>query len=164
MLVFIQSIFYNEIGDTMQFTFHNLQYDTNDQNKYNDFICELATDKQVKRFMPRIKGLCKKINKNSIYNNSYVVTDIHLDVPIGYVHLYEPNMDEINLLYAVHPDFRGFGYGKNILGNITEYILEKDLNINKIGLIIHFDNLLSSYTALSVGYISNGGICYIKKR
>ncbi len=158
------NISYNVVGDFMKYFFQSFQYETNDENKYNDFIEELVIDSQIKRFIPRIKSLSKKMNQKSIYDNSYIVKDIYSNALIGYVHLFSPSIDEISLVYAVHPDFRGLGYGKGILSSTTEFILKNNININKIELIIHPDNFISACTAVSSGYVKESGIRYIKKR
>jgi RimJ/RimL family protein N-acetyltransferase len=151
------------LGDYMKFTFKAFSYETNDEHQYDDFMQELRADKSTKTFLPNVS---KKINKNSIYNNSYIVKDLYSDTPIGYVHLFGPENDDLKLLYAVHPDYRREGYGSSILRTTTEFALQRNKNLNQVSLIINANNLASSRTASKAGFkqASDSSITYVRKR
>ena len=136
----------------------------NNSEVHNEFIDELAKDKDVKKYLKGLKSKIKKINTNSMYQNGYIVRDIQKDELIGYLYLDKPYEKEMDISYAVHPDYRLEGYGRMILKSSSDFILEKDKSIENIALIINPDNYASKRVAESVGFVQEGNIKYSRKR
>ena len=62
--------------------------------------------------------------------------------------------DEIFVEYSIVNEFRGKGYGKLVLSEVSEYLFN-NYNIKSISLDIEPSNIASIMTAVSVGYIEN---------
>lgn len=71
---------------------------------------------------------------------------------VGMIRLFSYHeLGYINIQYAVLPEYRGFGYGKRILSEITKYIMS-DPNIKCVEGDIDKTNIGSIKIATSIGY------------
>ena len=83
-------------------------------------------------------------------STSYVIrTDRNL--PIGMIGSLEEFQDNtVDLWYAIHPNYRGYGFAGKVLGQITQYLIEE--KYDDIELVINSKNIFSNQLALSQGY------------
>lgn len=70
---------------------------------------------------------------------------------IGYVFISKRIRDEIFLEYSLINEFRGKGYGKLVLSEVSNYLFS-NYNIKSITLDIDPSNMASIMTAVSVGF------------
>lgn len=82
-----------------------------------------------------------KNNKRSIYQSAFVVED--LGVPVGYLFISNRIRDEVFLEYAVLKEYRGMGYGSDIVRQTTDYLFQNH-NIKDIRLDIDPSNKIVS--------------------
>ena len=125
-------------------------FNKNDR-KALEFIKKLCHDESIlSRFQGIMIGL--KNENNNFFNHSFLVS--HNNEFIGYVNIGEFNNDEksVYLRAAVDKEKRGFGYGKTILEEITEYIFKNYPQVESIRLKIAGDNKASLMTANACGY------------
>ena len=128
-------------------TIHN--FDKNNKTEL-EFIRKLCKDETIKsRFQGIFTGL---LNDKDFFNRGFLVT--HNDNLIGYLHIGAFNNEErcVYLRAAVDENSRGFGYGKTILEEITEYIFKNYSQVESIRLKIASDNRASLMTANACGY------------
>ena len=90
-----------------------------------------------------------KNNNRSIYQSAFVVED--LGVPVGYLFISNRIRDEVFLEYAVLKEYRGMGYGSDIVRQTTDYLFQNH-NIKYIRLDIDPSNKNSINTAEACGY------------
>lgn len=90
-----------------------------------------------------------KNNNRSIYQSAFVVED--LGVPVGYLFISNRIRDEVFLEYAVLKEYRGMGYGSDIVRQTTDYLFQNH-NIKDIRLDIDPGNKNSINTAEACGY------------
>ena len=90
-----------------------------------------------------------KNNNLSIYQSAFVVED--LGVPVGYLFISNRIRDEVFLEYAVLKEYRGMGYGSDIVRQTTDYLFQNH-NIKDIRLDIDPSNKNSINTAEACGY------------
>ena len=90
-----------------------------------------------------------KNNNRSIYQSAFVVED--LGVPVGYLFISNRIRDEVFLEYAVLKEYRGMGYGSDIVRQTTDYLFQNH-NIKDIRLDIDPSNKNSINTAEAWGY------------
>lgn len=90
-----------------------------------------------------------KNNNRSIYQSAFVVED--LGVPVGYLFISNRIRDEVFLEYAVLKEYRGMGYGSDIVRQTTDYLFQNH-NIKDIRLDIDPSNKNSINTAEACGY------------
>ena len=90
-----------------------------------------------------------KNNNRSIYQSAFVVED--LGVPVGYLFISNRIRDEVFLEYAVLKEYRGMGYGSDIVRKTTDYLFQNH-NIKDIRLDIDPSNKNSINTAEACGY------------
>lgn len=90
-----------------------------------------------------------KNNNRSIYQSAFVVED--LGVPVGYLFISNRIRDEVFLEYAVLKQYRGMGYGSDIVRQTTDYLFQNH-NIKDIRLDIDPSNKNSINTAEACGY------------
>ena len=90
-------------------------------------------------------------NKKSFpFNTGFFVT---IDSTIvGYLFISKCVDDEVYLENSLLKEYRGKGYGKLILNDVSNYLIE-NYNIRSITLDIDRSNIASIKTALSCGYI-----------
>lgn len=113
---------------------------------------------------------------DKIIKSSYA---IYLDAfPIGFLEISDifktPNMQTVDLVYALHKNARKKGYMQTVLTEVSEQILEEYSEIDAITLMIDPRNKSSRNTALAAGfttdgrdekeYLEEGCIVYQKKR
>ena len=125
-------------------------FDKNDR-KALEFIKKLCHDESIlSRFQGIMIGLSNK--NNVFFDHSFLVS--HNNEFIGYINIGKFNNEEksIYLRAAVDKEKRGFGYGKTILQEITEYIFKNYPQVESIRLKIASDNKASLMTANSCGY------------
>lgn len=80
----------------------------------------------------------------------YVVRN-EKNVPVGMLgSLSENKNKEVDLWYAINPNYRGYGYGRKILSQITQYLIEE--KYDDIILEIDSKNVESNGLAISQGY------------
>lgn len=80
----------------------------------------------------------------------YVIRTDH-NVPIGMIGSLEEYKDNtVDLWYAIHPNYRGYGFAGKVLGQITQYLIEE--KYDDIELLINSNNTASNQLALSQGY------------
>ena len=84
-----------------------------------------------------------------IYQSAFVVED--LGVPVGYLFISNRIRDEVFLEYAVLKEYRGMGYGSDIVRQTTDYLFQNH-NIKDIRLDIDPSNKNSINTAEACGY------------
>lgn len=90
-----------------------------------------------------------KNNNRSIYQSAFVVED--LGVPVGYLFISNRIRDEVFLEYAVLKEYRGMGYGSDIVRQTTDYLFQNH-NIKDMRLDIDPSNKNSINTAEACGY------------
>lgn len=115
-----------------------------------EFIKKICSDETIKlRFQGILSGL---MNKNEFFDHGFLVS--HNDELIGYVHIGSFNNEEkcVYLRAAVDKDKRGYGYGKTILQEVTEYIFKNYIQVESIRLKIGSDNRSSLMTSNACGY------------
>ena len=80
----------------------------------------------------------------------YVVRNTN-NVLVGMVgSLNEKKDNSVDLWYVVNPCYRGYGFGRNILSQITQYLIEE--RYDDIELAINSKNICSNNLAISQGY------------
>lgn len=147
----------------MKFEYKNFFYETNDEDKYQNYIGILSEDPLVRRYVPNIKKYTKRVHEKSLGNNSYFVTDRVYDCVIGYVHIFERKDKDIEFMYAIMEEYRSLGYGKALVKNISDFLFLSDKELQSISLVISPYNKPSLCIASSNGFIKNG-MYYVKER
>lgn len=147
----------------MKFVKNGLEFKKFDNSEEDiSFIEDLYSDKEVKKYLFCLKRKMKI--SNTIYNTPFIIRDIYTDNVVGYVFFYEPNLKEVELMYATHQNYRREGYGKRILEGASTFILDKEKSIENIVLIINPNNIASINTASKSGFERVGNIRYKRKR
>lgn len=95
----------------------------------------------------RLEG--SKNNDRTIFQSAFVVED--KEKPIGYIYISNMKFDEVFFECSILKKFRGQGYGKKILNEITDYLFQEH-NIKSIRLDIDPSNKNSISSATSCGY------------
>ncbi len=134
----------------------------NASKKDKEFIDELSKDLKVRQYISGIKKYSKITN--TFYGTPFIVSDKNTLEDIGYVYFHEPYLDTIDLMYAIHPDYRGQHYGKRTVDGASEFILNKASSIDMVTLVISPSNAASINTALSAGFERVGNIRYERKK
>lgn len=132
----------------------NLELLTFDKNnkKHLIFLKKLINDQAVK---DRLHGLGGNIlhNRNNLVlgNSFFVQKDNEL---IGYINIGEFNDNEkaIYLKAAITFEYRGKGYGKLMLHEVSDYIFKNYLEVENIIVKIANDNKASIQTANSCNF------------
>ena len=93
-----------------------------------------------------------KYKKDIPFDVGFVVS--LYDEVIGYVFISKRVRDEIFLEYSLMKRFRGMGYGKKLLGEVSNYLMS-NYNISGIVLDISPSNIASIKTATNVGYVED---------
>lgn len=115
-----------------------LKEDFESGESHSDFIYQIGS---------RLEN--SKNNNRSIYQSAFVVED--LGVPVGYLFISNRIRDEVFLEYAVLKEYRGMGYGSDIVRQTTDYLFQNH-NIKDIRLDIDPSNKNSINTAEACGY------------
>ncbi len=88
-------------------------------------------------------------NTRSIYQSAFIVED--LGTPVGYLYISSMVHDEVFLEYAIAKEFRGQGYGSDLVHEVTDYLF-RNHNIKSIRLDIDPSNENSTRVAEACGY------------
>ncbi len=141
--------------ECMKVKLENLELESFICNNIDHFIFreELASDQSIKEYLKNIRARLQELPEKVTtlqYRTSYIVKD-H-DQLVGYVHLEEIESNSLELHYAVHPNYRGNGYGVQILNEVGKYLLEYDDNIKFLKLYIDPHNVVSKRCAQEAGY------------
>lgn len=123
-------------------------------------VRQLDKDPLIEEYLyPIEKNLkhSKHLTRKDIYQSPYVI--YHQQNPIGYIdisHIIE-FMKSVNLSYALLEQERGKGYATKVLKAITEIILGDKINdIEKVYLVINYDNIPSQMVAKKSGFMDDG--------
>ena len=120
--------------------------------KYEKLKTELENGASSSRFINQIaQRLDSSIySKENIFQSAFVVLDG--DVPLGYLYISSNLNDEVFLEYSILKDFRGKGYGKKLLNEISDYLFVNH-NIRSIRADVDPSNKNSMMLLESCGYI-----------
>ena len=113
-----------------------------------DYAKQLLLDDN-NRYVKQVEERLNKDNSNTVFDRGFLVK--LQDKIIGYLYFSPISNYRLYLEYSVLKNERNKGYGKLILNEATNYILE-NYNIKKIMLDIDKSNLASMNTAISCGY------------
>lgn len=126
--------------------------DTLELVQYNeslkDYAKQLLLDDN-NRYVKQVEERLNKDNSNTVFDRGFLVK--LQDKIIGYLYFSSISNYRLYLEYSVLKNERNKGYGKLILNEATNYILE-NYNIKQIMLDIDKSNLASMNTAISCGY------------
>lgn len=114
----------------------------------NSYVKQLLIDDNSKYVKQVEERLNKKIS-NTVLGNGFLVK--LQDKIIGYVYFSPISNYRLYLEYSVLKSERKKGYGKLILNEVTNYVIQ-NYNIKQIMLDIDRSNLASMNTAISCGY------------
>lgn len=124
----------------------------NDNNSEHQALIKQFTGDSCSNFISMIDSRLKLNNKQKTFpfDTAFIV---YLDTGemLGYVFISSIRNDEVYLEYSVLKDKRGCGYGKLVLGLVTNYLFV-NYNVKDIALDIDVSNDASMKTALSCGY------------
>ena len=108
----------------------NIQLGTLNLTRYDDkkhkFLKEeLEKGGSASRFIHQI---AQRLDNSSyagvdIFQSAFVVLDV--DMPIGYVYISSKKNDEVFLECSLLKEFRGKGYGKKLLNEVSNYLFEQ---------------------------------------
>lgn len=113
----------------------------------DEFETGLSHSEHIHQISERLENA--KDNDRSIYQSAFVVED--LGTPVGYLFISSMVRDEVFLEYAVLKEFRGQGYGSDIVKETTDYLFQEH-NIKSIRLDIDPSNQNSINVAEANGY------------
>ena len=137
----------------MDFKLNNLSlylYD-NYNFKHNELVKELEVGDSSSSYIHDIRTrLNDGKNKKDIPFGVGFIVGLK-DEFIGYVFISKRIKDEIFLEYSLINEFRGKGYGKLVLSEVSDYLFT-NYNIKSITLDIEPSNIPSIMTAVSVGF------------
>lgn len=121
-----------------------LQYN----DSLSDYVKQLLIDDNNK-YVKQVEERLNKGNSDTVFDRGFLVK--LQDKIIGYIYFSPISNYRLYLEYSVLKSERNKGYGKLILNEATNYILE-NYNIKQIMLDIDKSNLASMNTAISCGY------------
>lgn len=107
----------------------------------------------------------KRISFHDTYQNSPFI--VHRDIlrtdvgdPVGFVDVYQfPSApDSVQLTAAMDPNYRGYGYMKQLINNLIHSDLASKRGINQFIWTVHPDNIASIRVAESNGFMNTGKI------
>lgn len=111
---------------------------------------ELETGPSSSKFIHQIEErLEQSKNSEKIYQSAYVVEK--QETQIGYVFISSMHADEVFLEYSVLKEFRGMGYARQLVTELTDYLFENH-NIKSIRLDIDPSNTKSISVANACGF------------
>lgn len=96
-----------------------------DEEKHKFLKDELENGESSSRFIHQIAQRLDNSNfaGENIFQSAFVVLD--KDIPIGYVYISSNKKDEVFLECSLLKNFRGKGYGKRLLNEVSNYLFEK---------------------------------------
>lgn len=120
--------------------------------KYEKLRNELENGSSSSKFIHQIaQRLDTSIySKENVFQSAFVVLDD--EVPIGYLYISSNKNDEVFLEYSLLKDFRGKGYGKRLLNEISDYLFINH-NIRSIRADVDPSNKNSMMLLESCGYL-----------
>lgn len=120
--------------------------------KYEKLKIDLENGESSSRFIHQIaQRLDTSIySKENIFQSAFVVLDG--EIPIGYLYISSNKNDEVFLECSLLKSFRGKGYGKRILNEISDYLFVNH-NIRSIRADVDPSNKNSMMVLESCGYI-----------
>ena len=125
-----------------------------DKNNKGDFefAKKLFQNKDIKKWVHGISNILSDNIKKEFFDKGFIVKDNNDYV--GYLGIGSFNKQEksVYLRAGIDSDKTGNGYGKKILGEITEYIFSNYEEIESIRLKIDRENIPSLKTANACGY------------
>ena len=127
-------------------------YDEKDDN-HNRLLLEFlgnSSSNYIHDIDRRLKN--NKIKNDCIFDRGYIVS--FNDILIGYVFISKLIKDDLYLEYSILKDYRGKGFGKLLLNEVSIYLID-NYNIKSIVLDIDPSNTPSIMTAVSCGYIAD---------
>lgn len=120
---------------------------------HKELLLEFEGDSKSKYIHDiRLRLINNQKKKDIPFDVGYVVC--LNDKFIGYVFISKRVNDEIFLEYSIVNEFRGKGYGKLVLSEVSEYLFS-NYNIKSISLDIDPSNIASVMTAVSAHYIED---------
>ena len=90
-----------------------------------------------------------KTNLKTVFQSAFVVEDNN--TPIGYLYISPMQKDEVFIEYAVLKEYRGKGYGRKIIEEVSDYLFSFH-NIENVKLDISPSNKNSMFVAESCGF------------
>lgn len=124
-------------------------YDDNNQ-KHNEVLNKFDGESKsnyIHEIKERIKNTINK--KNIPFDSGFFV--IFNNEIVGYIFISRKILDEIFIEYSLLKEYRGNGYAKIILNNVSNYLMN-EYNIKSISLDIDPSNISSIRTAIGAGY------------
>ena len=123
-----------------------------DEEKHKFLKDELENGESSSRFIHQI---AQRLDNSSyagenIFQSAFVVLD--KDMPIGYVYISSNKKDEVFLECSLLKNFRGVGYGKILLNEVSNYLFE-NYNIRCIKGDVDPSNKKSQMMLESCGYL-----------
>jgi len=144
------------LGDCTLYSFNP------DLEEHLEYQEELLQDKSVTKYLKNLKSQLKQQKRDmAIFNRAYLVQI--KDEFIGYVYIFEPQENEVDLHYAVDRYHRGYHYGATILRETSGYLLTSFQEIDRIRLVIAKNNLPSHRSACEAGFEFDNSYTYYKE-
>lgn len=136
----------------MNIEFDNLKL-TRYSDEYNYIKDELENGISKSSYIHDIgKRLEASKNKENIFDSAFIVSDD--DNSVGYLFISNSRNDEVFLEYALLKDFRGMGYARELVENVTNYLFDEH-NIRSIRLDIDPSNEASMNVAEACGFVED---------
>lgn len=149
----------------MQIDLGDFSLDTFDQSipGHKDLLTNFK-DGSHSKFISMIDNRLELLNKQKSFpfDTAFVITSN--SELFGYIFISSVRNDEVYLELSLLKEKRGKGYGKLILGLVTDYLFEH-YNIRNLALDIDISNNASMNTAIAEGYyadeyLENGRIIF----
>jgi len=134
------------------------------KEEHLDYKNELVRDKSVVKFLKTLKKELQKTAKQSghfSFNTPYFAS-LNGEF-VGYVYVFNPEEEDVELKYAVDRCNRGNRYGEKILRETSAYLLHSFEEIKRVKLIIVENNIHSINAALKAGFIKESTFEYYKE-
>lgn len=150
--------------NTLHFTSLNMRRLSAQNKEHFRILTKLNLDKKVQNYLPeKIKVKPKCLESDDIYCSQFIVYDG--EVPIGYLEtspLMARNIFAFN--YAVLPECRGLGYGKKIVDETSNYVLDRE--VSSVLLCISPKNKYSIASAVHSGFtvLNQREYTYVKRK
>ena len=125
-------------------------YDFSDTKKVR-FVHEMTYDKAIREYVSWNidKIIMRPHYTNGIENSCGYIVKSH-DNLVGFFRPFVFFDTDIGLDYAIHPNFRGQGYGTRLLVEVSDYFFER--NIKRVALRINNSNTSSIIAAKKAGF------------